>query len=173
MNDWLVRLAFLAFAVVFLLMGVLALVLPDGAYARLLQWWSGISANSELSIASRDRGWIDSPRRLAGLVIALMGAGFLTGALKSILKPTPISAPAQTPVEGPSAERLWYGYVLGVVIFLFGLYSLLQPERILNWSVSRLPFTTKPSDGTLRVWILGVRVMGALMMYASLSLFTR
>ena len=76
-------------------------------------------------------------------------------------------------VEGPSADRRWYGYVLGVVIFLFGLYSLLQPERILNWSVSRLPYTTKPSDGTLRVWTLGVRVMGALMMYASLSLLMR
>ena len=60
MNDWLIRLGFLVFAVVFLLMGVLALVLPDEAYARLLQWWSGISANSELGITPRNRGRVDS-----------------------------------------------------------------------------------------------------------------
>jgi hypothetical protein len=157
MKDWTFTFAYLAVSAVFTLVGLLALFLSPASYSRVLsRLWAVPPA--------RSRG-AEVQRRLVGLVIAAMGLYFASGIVRDAMR-QPASLAHHVAVGPP-----WLPLVFGCFICPMGLYLLVQPEFLVNWSISRLFAGRDLPRSTLRMWRVGFRAMGALMTYSSVGLF--
>lgn len=87
-------------------------------------------------------------RRGAGVVLILMGMLFLSS-IKVVN---------------------WLAFGLGVGVLCFGIFILIWPS-LLSWFSDRFFQQESVPDRKLRIWNIVMRVMGAVMIYASTDLF--
>ena len=60
---------------------------------------------------------------------------------------------------------------MGLLLVSFGFWVAFNPEWLVQWSQRTLFPERRMSRDTLRTWNITLRVMGALMIYASKDLF--
>jgi hypothetical protein len=96
-----------------------------------------------------------------------MGFFFVKTAISTIHNPMPGAQPHR---PGDVTSK-WLPFGIGLVIALGGLYVLINPEPLVQWTLERLFSERRVSGGTLRTWRVALRVMGALMIYSSTDLF--
>lgn len=149
---------------VFFVVGVLALSLPQGTYARAIGrfWPAAIPAKKGLGLQ----------RRLVGLVLALMG---LFGLMPDIARVNHPKLGARAPwianggFQGTNPS--WLPLVLGLLVVAGGFFVAMNPGPVVQWSQRRLFPERQLSEGTLRTCRLVLRAAGVLMVYSSLGLF--
>ena len=150
-------------AAVFTLAGLLALFLSPGKYSEIL---------GRLWAVGRPRtAGQDLQRRLTGLIIALIGAFFFKGAISLLDNSMSHGQLAEAHVSPRDLGSGWLPLGLGLAISLSGLYVLVNPLPVVRWSTRGLLAGRPIGDGTLRVWGVALRLMGALMIYGSIDLF--
>lgn len=146
------------------LFGVVALLLPEDKYTWMLEHMFVVGKGSGIG-----RGL---QRRLAGIILALMGFFAVRGDLHSIYWPRageqPPRAPNPTLVE---INAKWLPFMLGLLAVSFGFFVAFNPEPLLQWTQRKLFPGVQASEGILWTSRIALRVIGALMVYASTDLF--
>ncbi len=159
MHDWTFAVSYLSISAAFTLLGLLALFLPPQRYARVVgRLWAAPRREAPVHRS-------DLQRRLAGLAVAAMGIYLLSGVGSAVRRPNggrELSAL-------PGSHRLAFG--LGFAIFVGGLYILIRPEFLVNWSLRALFAGSGVPQRTLRIWRAVFRTMGVIMMCSSIGLF--
>lgn len=165
LNDWIFLFAHALILSVFFLAGVLATVLPQETYARIVGRF--------LPLGKRPRTGLAVQRRLAGLVLAFMGLYALRADFSSVNRPGAAShAHAIAKASGGGISLHWLPFVMGLVIVSAGFFVAMNPEVLLRWCERTLFPESEIAESVLRTWRLVFRVAGALMVLSSTGLFT-
>jgi len=155
---------YLVIAALFTLVGLAAVVLPPRRYQEIFGRLWPISSTGSRSNSLQ--------RRMAGLVIAVMGAVGIKAAIVALRGPRVGQQPGSSPGYAPQAISGWFPLGVGLAVCLGGLYLLIFPGQLVTWSQHKLFSGRVISERTLRIWGLAIRVTGALMIYASVDLFS-
>ena len=159
MKDWTFILAHGLVSWLFLLVGLLALLLSEKNYSRMLGRFLPPGRASGLQ------------RRLVGLVLALMGFFGAKADLLSIYS-SRLPRQAQGAATPTSAGHLsWSPFVLGLLVVGAGFFVAMNPEVLVRWSQQHLFPDRQMPEGVVRTWRLVLRATGALMIYSSGHLF--
>jgi hypothetical protein len=147
--------------VLFMGVGLLALVFPEDKYRSTVgRWWA---------IDKRTTGK-GLQRRIAGLVFLTFGTFALVSQLSSTYSRKGAQGQA-TPVNPLPIGYSWLPFVLGVLAVTGGSFVALNPEVLVRWSQRRLFPEQELSEQTIRTWRFALRAMGILMIYGSGELF--
>ena len=158
--DWGFIIPFVLVSSVFTLVGLLVLLLPAERYqAAVGRIWA--------VRRPKTRGQ-DLQRRLVGLLVSLFG--FL--ALRSNFSGE--SSPRATGQTAPPfgwIDSPWLPFVLGLLVAGFGFFITFKPDPLIRWSQRRLFPERQIPESTLQVWRVGIRILGAVLVYSSADLF--
>ena len=164
MNDWTFIFAHILIFAVFTVVGLLALLLPQENYSRMLGCLWPVSASN-----SNGKG---IQRRMVGLILTIMGILALRGDMLSIYSPKHPGQSSVTPNPAfAGINPSWFPFVMGLLLLSAGFFVAFNPAPVVSWSQQRLFPERRIPEGTLQVWRLALRVMGALMVYSSSDLF--
>jgi len=148
----------------FILVGLLALLVPQDKYSRTLERLRLVGKGSEVGKGLQ--------RRLVGLVFVLFGFFGLAGGLRSIREPEASGQPPRAPNPPPrQINPEWLPFVLGLFVVSLGFFVAFNPELLIQWSERTLFPGRRIPERVLRTWSIALRIMGVLMIYASQDLF--
>ncbi len=151
MPDWAFKTAFLLAASLMTLNGVLMLIAP-AKHRRFLAWVS--RANSwSLPVGEQPQHGLEIERRLAGIGLAGMGVFFAWSMFRDATRGT-----AETDL--PKLGAAWFPSFLGLSIFALGVFVILMPGRIVQWSIKHQPTSREISTSALDRWRMGARLLG-------------
>lgn len=164
MNDTEFILAHALICFAFLVVGLIALLVPQSADSSVIGrlWPAGKSGG----------GGREYQRRLVGLILALFGFFPLKSDLLSIFEPR-LSGHLPR-VRDRALQRTnpaWLPFLMGLLVVGVGSFVLRNPGPLVPWSQQRLFPERRIPEGALRTWRMTLRVAGALMIYASVGLF--
>jgi uncharacterized membrane protein YedE/YeeE len=148
----------------FILVGLLALLLPQDKYSRMLERLFLVGKGSEVGKGLQ--------RRLVGFAFVLFGFFALVGGFGSVYTPEPSGHPRSAP--NPLLRAInpeWLPLVLGLLVVGVGFFVAFNPELLLEWSLRTLFPERRMPEGFLRTCRITLRVAGVVMIYASQDLF--
>ncbi len=156
MPDWVFKAAFLLAASFMTFNGVFMLVAP-AKHRRFLAWVSRANSWSQ-PVREQPRHGLEIERRLTGVGLAGMGI-FLAW---SMLRDAIYSKAEASPLPGlPNLHPVWFPLFLGLSVFILGVFVILLPGTIVQWSVRHQPTSREISRSTLDRWRMGARLLGA------------
>lgn len=161
MDDWAFLLVQNLVLSTFLVVGMLALFLPQRTYFRLLGRFLPVSKTAKTRL--------DPQRRLAGLALAAIGLYGLNSNLRSVLG---VAARAHASALAKHSVGLnWLAFASGLVVVTTGIFLILNPGQLVRWSQEELFPSRQITEGISRTWSLVFRLAGALMVLSSEGLF--
>ncbi len=164
MAERIVVLGALILSSTFIFVGLLLLLSPT----KSLQFINWLTRADRWSRPNPEwKAGHDLERRLAGLVLASLGASCLIVMLAWALQPV---GPQTIPTGPPPLRRVgrdWYSLAIGVTLLFGGTYVLIAPQPLVRWGIKNTPYRVIP-DHTLRNWTIRVRVIAAVMIFSGI-----
>ncbi len=161
MSDWIVYALYLIGVAGTLVFGISAVLFPEKSIKlrdRMInadQWSKANFGRRPGSLLS----W-----RLAGLLAVALAMAMLKPIVSAVIRIAPVVRRENLPAHRTGGPN-WFAFGVGLVMILGGAYVLIQPERLLNWGVSRLPHRSF-DENAMRRGRSGAQIMGGLAIVA-------
>jgi hypothetical protein len=153
MPDWAIDLGLLLVAAFAMFNGLLMIAVPH-VHRRFVSWMMRAESWSRPTPPVVRRG-VQIEYRVAGLVLAMIGAMFANGAITGIRTGV---EPVSAPVANIGAS--WFSWALGVALLAFGVYVSARPNWLVRWSAEHQPLPRDIPNSTKRTWRTGARLLG-------------
>jgi|ERR1035437_6093009 hypothetical protein len=162
MPDWAFYTLFFSVVAFWIFNGILMFVAP-AKYRRFLYWfgrsrsWSRpIDEQPQLGLG------LELERRLAGLGLAGMGIYIAWSVIRNIALGERSTDVGRSVLSSPRGDS--FSLINGVCLLFFGVFIVLRPQSIVEWSKRHQPVPSEIPETTLATWKVGARLLGAAFM---------
>lgn len=131
-------------------------------HRSFLVWFRG----GRSGVDGSGRSGLELGRRLAGLGLAIIGVYIAS----SVIRDAALNQVQAPPTPASVGARL-VSLLVGSLSLGFGIFAMVRPDWIVQWSKEHQPTSTEIPEATLRVWKRGTIFLGVTLLLGGLYEF--